>query len=478
MRKRRVLLVNPNQMKPPVTPVALDYLAQSLEEKGFLVQVLDLAFSADAEADIQPALKGSDPLLVGVTVRNLDDSYLASQDFCLERTKGIIDLLKAHSAAPLVLGGVGFSIAPEAALSYCQVDLGIRGEGEQALPLLAKRIGEGDDFRDVPGLIFKEGRTFRRNRMHWFALEEADLSRREALDNPRYLREGGMVGFESKRGCDQGCTFCADPVAKGKRVRLRPPAQVAQELANLHAQGVDHFHTCDSEFNIPESHALEVCQQIVERGLGDKVRWFAYLSPKPFSKELAQWMRRAGCAGIDFGLDHGSPAMLKALGRSHTPEDIRSVARLAKDQGFSLLFDLLLGGPGETRESIAEAVALMKESSPDRVGISLGVRLYPGTSLFTQVKSEGLFRDNPHLKGAVEGNPGCLRPVYYFSSALGEEIDDYIDGLIEGDERFLFGNRKRMDRNYNYNDHGILVKAIAEGYRGAFWDILRRVGPA
>jgi len=279
MRKRRVLLVNPNQMKPPVTPVALDYLAQSLEEKGFLVQVLDLAFSADAEADIQSSLKGGDPLLIGVTVRNLDDSYLASQDFCLERTKGIIDLLKAHSAAPLVLGGVGFSIAPEAVLSYCQVDLGIRGEGEQALPLLAKRIGEGDDFRGVPGLIFKEGRTFRRNRMYWFALEEADLSRREALDNPRYLREGGMVGFESKRGCDQGCAFCADPIAKGRRVRLRPPAQVAQELANLHAQGVDHFHTCDSEFNIPESHALEVCQQIVERGLGDKV-------PSPSRKSL------------------------------------------------------------------------------------------------------------------------------------------------------------------------------------------------
>jgi radical SAM superfamily enzyme YgiQ (UPF0313 family) len=477
MKKRKVLLVNPNQMKPPVTPVALDYLAQSLEERGFAVEVLDLAFSSDAEADIRSALKGREALLIGVTVRNLDDSYLASQDFCLERIKGVIDLIKAHSPSPLVLGGVGFSISPEAALSYCNVDLGIRGEGEQALPLLAKRLGEGGPLQGIPGLIFKEGQNFRRNRMHWFALQDADLSSRSALDHARYLREGGMVGFESKRGCDQGCTFCADPIAKGKKVRLRDPAQVADELARLYEKGIDHFHTCDSEFNVPEAHAIQVCQQIVRRGLGDKIRWFAYLSPQPFSEELAIWMRRAGCAGIDFGVDHGEKAMLLALGRSHTAQDVRRIARLARGLGFSLLFDLLLGGPGETRKTLRAAIELMKEASPDRVGISLGVRMYPGTRLFGQIKGQGSWRENPHLRGAVEANPGCLRPIFYLSADLGEDIDDHIDELVAGDKRFLFGNRKRVDRNYNYNDNSVLVKAIAEGHRGAFWDILRRISP-
>ena len=473
--KRNVLLVNPNQMKPPVTPVALDYLAQSLEEKGFAAEVLDLAFSLDTEADIRSALKGSESLLIGVTVRNLDDSYLASQDFCLARTKGIIDLIRAYSQSPLVLGGVGFSISPEAVLSYCEVDLGIRGEGEQALPLLAKRLGEGGPLEGIPGLVFKEGRNFRRNRMHWFALQDADLSSRTALDHGRYLREGGMVGFESKRGCDQGCIFCADPIAKGKKVRLRDPAQVAEELARLYGKGIDHFHTCDSEFNVPEAHGIQVCREIVRRGLGDKIRWFAYLAPQPFSEELAIWMRRAGCVGIDFGMDHGNEAMLKALGRSHTPQDIRRIARLARELGFSLLFDLLLGGPGETRKTLKAAIQLMNEASPDRVGISLGVRIYPGTRLFGQIKGQGPWRKNPHLRGTVEANPGCLRPLFYLSADLGEDIDDYIDELIGSDERFLFGNRKRVDRNYNYNDNSVLAKAIADGHRGAFWDILKRI---
>jgi radical SAM superfamily enzyme YgiQ (UPF0313 family) len=276
-----------------------------------------------------------------------------------------------------------------------------------ALPLLAKRLGEGAPLSGIPGLVFKEGPKFRRNRTYWFALQDADLSSRSALDHARYLREGAMVGFESKRGCDQGCVFCADPIAKGKKVRLRDPVQVAEELAKLYDKGIDHFHTCDSEFNVPEAHAIQVCQEIVRRGLGDRIRWFAYLSPRPFSGELARWMRRAGCAGIDFGVDHGEESMLRSLGRSHTPDDVRRIARLARDEGFSLLFDLLLGGPGETLETLREAIHLMKETPSDRVGISLGVRIYPGTRMFGQVKAQGL-SDNPSLRGAVEANPGVF----------------------------------------------------------------------
>jgi radical SAM superfamily enzyme YgiQ (UPF0313 family) len=475
MNKETILLVNPNQMKPPVTPVALDYLVQSLEEKGFEAEVLDLAFSTDAESDIQSVLRRMDPILIGVSVRNLDDSYLASQDFCLERTRKIIDLIKSHSEARLVLGGVGFSIAPEAVLDYCQVDWGICGEGEQALPRLARQITGNGDFYSIPGLVFRDGTGFHRNPERSFPLKDAALGRRQAVDNLRYLREGGMVGFESKRGCNQGCSYCADPIAKGTRLRLRNPSLVAEELGNLYRQGIDHFHTCDSEFNIPENHALEVCKRIVQKGLGDKIRWYAYLSPKPFSKELARWMQKAGCVGVDFGVDHANEDMLRALGRSHRDEDIISLAGLAKAHGFSLLFDLLLGGPGETRKTIAEAIELMKETSPDRVGISLGLRLYAGTLLFRKIQAQGLRKENPNLHGPVEGNPELLRPVFYLESGLGEDIEDYLDGLIGQDRRFLFGNRKRVDRNYNYNDNSILAKAIAEGYRGAFWDILRRI---
>ena len=77
----------------------------------------------------------------------------------------------------------------------------------------------------------------------------------------------------------------------------------------------------------------------------------------------------------------------------------------------------------------------------------------------------------------MEKTPELLRPIFYLESELGEDIEDYLDGLIGNDRRSLFGNRKGVNRNYNYNDNCILAKAIAQGYRGAFWDVLRRINP-
>ena len=98
----------------------------------------------------------------------------------------------------------------------------------------------------------------------------------------RYFAHGGQAGFESKRGCPAACLYCADPVAKGRRLRLRPPTAVADEIAALLAQGIDHLHTCDCEFNLPPEHAIAVCEELIRRGLGRQLRWYAYCAPAPF----------------------------------------------------------------------------------------------------------------------------------------------------------------------------------------------------
>ncbi len=472
----RILLVNPNRMKPVVTPVAIDYLAQTLEERGFLPEVLDLAFADDPQKELARSLGNGEYLLIAITVRNIDDSYFPSQDFCLQPTKELIVQIQDRTDAPLVLGGVGFSIRPEAALSYCGVEMGLKGEGEWSLPQLAETLAGRRPLGNIPGMIFKQEKNYHHTPVRYGSLYNLCLSRREALDHPRYLREGGMVGFETKRGCDQKCVYCADPLSKGRIIRLRNPKDVAEELAHLYQKGVDHFHTCDSEFNIPERHAIEVCQEIVDKGLSDKIRWYAYASPTPFSEELASWMERAGCVGIDFGVDHGNDPMLRRLGRPHNSEAIAQTAQIARDHGFSFMFDLLLGGPGETRETIRETIELMKKVSPDRVGISLGVRLYRGTALARRVMGEeGFGGDNRNLHGVIQGNEEMLQPIFYLPVGLGDDVEDFIEKQITGDPRFLIGSRKNMERNYNYNENSRLMEAIRQGYRGAFWDILRKL---
>lgn len=470
-----VLLVNPNQVKPAVAPIALDYLAHSLRVAGFSVELLDLCLTTEVEAALDDFFAGSTPDLIGISLRNTDDVYFASQDFFLPRLKGIVEGIKARSDAPLVLGGVGFSVMPEAILEYFELDLGIWGEGEHSLPLLATRIVRGEGYQDVPALIYRQGGFLHRNPPVYITLSRAATPSRDLVDNYRYLVEGGMGNIETKRGCPKECIYCADPVAKGRRLRVRSPQSVAEEVEGLLEKGVDTLHLCDSEFNLPPDHAKEVCREMIKRGLGGRVRWYCYASPTPFDPELADLMARAGCVGIDFGADSGDEGVLRHLGRDFGSRDLVQTARLARERGIVFMYDLLLGGPGETRESLARTIELMKRISPDRVGVSLGVRIFPGTRLAAMVRGQGPLEGNRDLQGVRDQNDDFLAPVFYLSSALGENAEGYLSHLIGGDERFFFGSKEEAERNYNYNENSLLVQAIKDGYRGAFWDILRRV---
>jgi hypothetical protein len=128
----RIVLVNPNPMKPPVTPVSLDYLDSACREAGIEVDLIDCSAEPDWKPKLALALQ-SQPVLVGVTVRNIDDSYFASRDFSLLRIMPVLEEIKRLTEAPICLGGVGFSIFPSEVFSFCDVPYGICGDGEVGL---------------------------------------------------------------------------------------------------------------------------------------------------------------------------------------------------------------------------------------------------------------------------------------------------------------------------------------------------------
>ncbi|MEW6489547.1 MAG: radical SAM protein [Thermodesulfobacteriota bacterium] len=464
----RVLLVNPNRIRPPVAPLGLDYLADALAARGAEVRVLDLCLEPEVPAAVADAFG---PDVVGVTLRNTDDCYFGGQDFFLPQMAEVVAELRAATSAPVILGGVGFSVMPEAVLELCGADLGLRGEGEFGFPALAARLAQRRPVDDLPGLVRRTGSGFRANPCTFGDLAELPFPSRRWMDNGRYFREGGQLGFETKRGCAGRCTYCADPLAKGNRVRLHAPERVVAELRTLLAQGADHLHTCDSEFNLPPDHALAVCEAISAAGMGSRLRWYAYCAPRPFSRELALAMARAGCAGIDFGADHADPGQLSRLGRDHGPEDLLGAAEACRAAGLPFLFDLLLGGPGETRQTLEEAISFMRRVDAPRVGLSVGVRVYPGTALAQTALAhpEGL---RP-LPGP--GGPDLARPAFYLSPALGDELPAIVAEHAGNDPRFLFADPTKKEQNYNYNANRVLEEAIAAGARGAYWDILRRL---
>jgi hypothetical protein len=462
----RIALINTNLLQPPVGPIALDYLAEALHAAGQTVEILDLCWEEDHLSAITQFLKKSEFGLIGMTLRNTDDCAFTSSQSFLPGFADMVTAVRRNSSAPIVLGGVGFSVMPEFILSHVSADFGIWGEGEFALPDLSYRLEHAQSYHDLPHLLWRHNGAWQRNPPFYRSLTELPSMSRKWVDNRRYFRLGGQAGFETKRGCSGRCVYCADPVAKGKHMRLRPPAAVADELEKLIEQGIDALHTCDGEFNIPESHAFEICSEITRRGLGERMRWYAYCSPVPFSRELARAMRAAGCAGIDFGADHGSEAMLKNLGRDFGPNDICNATRWAKEEGMAVMLDLLLGSPGETRESIEQTIMVVRQAEPDLAGVALGVRVYPGTELARRIASG-------ELAGGLNSGNSIFDPVYFLEPQIAPFVFEWLDAFIGDDSRFLFFDPSRPKQNYNYNSNQRLVKAIQQGYRGAFWNILR-----
>jgi radical SAM superfamily enzyme YgiQ (UPF0313 family) len=473
--KGNILLINPNTMKPLIAPIALDYLVSFLQKRGYRVDLLDLAFCSEPRKAIADYLQDRRVDIIGITIRNTDDCYFASQEFLIPRIKRIVGWIREFSKAPVVFGGCGFSVMPRQILDYCGGDYGIKGDGERSFEKLARSLLNKADPLDISGLVYRINGEIRINEPDQPELIEYEASDRNAVDNLRYFSEGGQGSIETKRGCNKGCIYCADPIAKGRKIRVKAPAVVIEELKKLYLQGVDCLHICDSEFNNPPEHAAAVCKAIIKSKLGRIIRWYTYASPKPFSESIAQLMKEAGCAGIDFGVDSGNNSILRSLGRDFTVTDIMDAAEICHKQEIPFMFDLLIGGPEETRATVAETISLMKHITPTCVGISLGVRIYPGTILAQKVEAEGYDEKNENLHGSIKGNNDLLRPVFYCSSNIGMTIGDELEEMIGDDKRFFFANPNKRDRNYNYNDNEVLVDAVKNGYRGAYWDILRRL---
>jgi hypothetical protein len=223
----------------------------------------------------------------------------------------------------------------------------------------------------------------------------------------------------------------------------------------------------------------------------------------PFDAELALIMSRAGCVGIDFTGDSACPSMLKVYRQSHLKGDLASAVRLCRQNGIKVMIDLLLGGPGETPETVAETIDFIKQIEPDCAGAALGVRVYPDTAMADIVASEHLARDisprlsagvprpvagakaetNPNIRRRYDGPVDFFRPTFYISQALGPRPAKLVRDLIAGDKRFFEPMEEispetsttSQSTDHNYNDNTELVEAIKKGARGAYWDILHTI---
>jgi len=154
-----------------------------------------------------------------------------------------------------------------------------------------------------------------------------------------------------------------------------------------------------------------VCNELITRGPGDPVHWYRYVSPTPFSEELAELMWRAGCRGIDFGAESGTEEMLRALGRDFTPEDTVRAVRACRSQGIVVMLELLIGAPGETPQTARQSIEMARQSEPSCIDISLGVRGYAGTGMPRHTQERMAAGDSHGRWGRTDDNQRLVEAI-------------------------------------------------------------------
>src|SRR5438128_8760870 len=267
-RGARVLLVSTNRERQPypVVPNGLACVASALDAAGHSVEFLDLCFAKNAVASARAAVSSFRPDVIGVSVRNIDNSdAIALRHYTPEAREVLRALRDAAPSARVIAGGAAFGVAPEALFRDLAVDYAVAGDGERASVALIDALssGTGAAIDALPGLVRERNGTV----VFTPPGEDADLdslprpSLHRWIDLARYQRHGATIPIQAKRGRVYKCVYCTYRNVEGWGYRARDPelrTDATQELKDT-AHG-RHFAVVATTFNAPQRHAPRVCR--------------------------------------------------------------------------------------------------------------------------------------------------------------------------------------------------------------------------
>lgn len=411
----RVMLVysNRTQILEPAPPIGLSYVATATRRAGHDVRFVDLMMSRDPQAELENAVREFQPEVVGFSVRNIDNIIAQRALWQLGEVQAMIALVRKHSRASIVLGGPAASILKQVMLERLDADFVVVGEGEVAFPQLLSALAGPRDFTGIAGLCYRHDGKIHLNEP--VREERFGESRMEDWIHWRpYERAGGTWAVHTKRGCPLACLYCNYPVMEGHALRQRHAAEVVDEIEHVKATvGPRTFEFTDSTFNVPESHARGICEEVIRRKL--RVNLSAVgINPLGVSEDLFRLMKRAGFLSLVITPDSASETMLRNLRKGFTVEHVRRAAELARKSNIRCTWFFLLGGPGETRATVEETVSFIETHLNWKRFLTIvltGVRIFPGTELARVAVGE---------KYLAPGNDLC-DPTFYFSPQVDEK---------------------------------------------------------
>jgi radical SAM superfamily enzyme YgiQ (UPF0313 family) len=425
----KVLLVSANteMINMPVLPLGMACIASAAEKRGHQVSHLNLMSEPDALMGLVDRIEQFRPEIIGISVRNIDDQVSSQPRFLLEPIKAVVSTCKAHSQSTLVIGGAGYSIFPLEALEYLDVDWGIQGPGEYPFILMLDRLSQGGDLADIPGFHSRRlgiaNPPAARTNMDTYPLPPPDKSiwsLKPTNGQPIW------VPFQTRRGCPMNCIYCSTAAIEGRLIHKRDLDHAISSLTAFSHAGFDHLFFVDNTFNLPVTYAKALCERIIGAGL--HIRWRAIIYPWKIDEALVTKMARSGCSEVSLGLESGSNRMLKTMGKKFRRTDIRHAADLFKSQGIRRMGFLLLGGPGESKESVAESLAFTDALNLDLVKVTIGPRIYPHTDLARHARRTGKIKTDDPL----------LFPRFYIENGMEAWLRETVAAWVKNHPNWLY----------------------------------------
>ncbi|OGX27655.1 MAG: hypothetical protein A2787_01990 [Omnitrophica WOR_2 bacterium RIFCSPHIGHO2_01_FULL_48_9] len=376
-------------------PPAIGLLSAVLKQSGFTVKLFDTTYyerlgddHAEADSDQMKVQKlmarpFKMPQEISLKTSNVFEDFkneVAAFDpnlIALSATEDMfllgVKLIKSLGAnRPLtILGGVFATFAPKLALTYPEIDIVCKGEGEYALKTLCERLSKGQNYDDVSNLWLKKpDGTIKVNPTHMVDMNENPLIDMSIFEEARFYRPMGgrvwrMFPVETFRGCPYQCAFCNSPAQmkmyqqeEGKSyLRRKRFDNLRRELLfyknEMKAEYL--YFWADTFFSWKPGEFEEFAEMYRDIGLP----FWCQTRIETVTYEKFRLLKEIGCARISFGIEHGNDKFRKeVVKRPVTNETMINNFKIVNEVGIPYSVNNIMGFPYETYELALDTIEL------------------------------------------------------------------------------------------------------------------------
>ncbi len=382
---------------PP--PYGIIQLATYLEKHipDVELEILDCNAEKVDWKKVETQIASSNPDVVA------SSSLATCNTYAVAKTLEIAKRIAPHSLT--VTGGQHFTATAEESLSmYPEIDVIIRGEGEQTLNDLVVRAGNPSDFAKIPGLSFRhEGKIIHNsNRPLIENIEDLPFPGYHLVkENMSKYHFSGMAGkkapyalIEGSRGCPHECTFCTQWRHWQSQWRMKSAKRIAKEMAYCHREFDSQFVWLTDDNFGRGTRPAELAEEIIAQKIPDDVTWFVQARCDDIvrNKDILPKLRKSGLSWVLLGVENSNPSTLDQFKKGITPQDAKTAVKLLKENDILAHAMMIIGNRKDTHQTIAQLKEFANELDPDFIMFGI-LTPFPGTEIYREADQNGWIMD-------------------------------------------------------------------------------------